>query len=173
MKNALNYAGYGIVPTGTATDHFAMYSADINGVNGTASPNFRTEDGSVIWLGTQSRLFNVTASNMLVGVTSSLALFTSQNITANIGTTTIYAFPTASYEGAFIDYTARSGSNARAGQIMGIRSGSAVNFTETTTTDFGSTTGLTFGMSISASSMIVSASATSDGWTVKTIIRSI
>jgi hypothetical protein len=173
MKNALNYAGYGIVPTGTATDHFAMYSADINGVNGTASPNFRTEDGSVIWLGTQSRLFNVTASNMLVGVTSSLALFTSQNITANIGTTTIYAFPTASYEGAFIDYTARSGSNARAGQIMGIRSGSAVNFTETTTTDFGSTTGLTFGMSVSASTMIVSASATSDGWTVKTIIRSI
>ena len=110
---------------------------------------------------------------MRVGVTSSLALFTSQNITANIGVTTIYAFSTASYDGAFIDYTARSGSNARAGQIVGIRSGSEVNFTETTTTDFGSTTGLTFGMSVSASSMIVSASAATAAWTVKTIIRSI
>jgi hypothetical protein len=161
------------IPTSSLSDGYIQYSADRNGVAGKASPHFRTEDGTIVWLGDESRLFNVTASNMMVGVTSSLALFTSQNITANIGTTTIYAFPTASYEGAFIDYTARSGSNARAGQIMGIWSGSAVNFTETTTTDFGSTTGLTFGMSISASSMIVSASATSAAWTVKTIIRSI
>jgi hypothetical protein len=142
-------------------------------VAGDAQPHFRTQNGTTVWIGSQSRLFNVTASNMMLGATSSLALFTSQRTTVNSGTTTIYAFPTASYDGAFIDYTARSGLNARAGQIIGIWSGSAVNFTETTTTDFGSTTGLTFGMSISASSMIVSASATSDGWTVKTIIRSI
>ncbi len=162
----------GSIPTTTVSGAFQMYAATGSLTNNTR-PHFRTGNGTTVWLGDESRLFNVTASNMMVGVTSSLALFTSQNITANIGTTTIYAFPTASYEGAFIDYTARSGSNARAGQIMGIWSGSAVNFTETTTTDFGSTAGLTFGMSISASSMIVSASAATAGWTVKTIIRSI
>jgi hypothetical protein len=109
---------------------------------------------------------------MMIGATSSLALFTSVNSTVNVGTTTIYAFPTASYDGVFIDYTARSGSNARAGQLMGIWSGSAVNYTETTTTDFGSTSAITFGMSVSASSMIVSASAATAAWSVKTIIRS-
>jgi hypothetical protein len=119
-------------------------------------------------------VFPFTGSAQITGsIILNNALYTAIQVTANIGTTTIYAFPTASYDGAFIDYTARSGSNARAGQLMGIWSGSAVNFTETTTTDFGSTAGLTFGMSVSASSMIVSASATSAAWTIKTIIRSI
>lgn len=169
--NTLVIATHPSPPSSSITTAFQLY-ASTGSIASNIRPHFRTSNGTIVWLGDESRLFNVTASNMMVGVTSSLALFTSQNITANIGTTTIYAFPTASYEGAFIDYTARSGSNARAGQIMGIRSGSAVNFTETTTTDFGSTSGLTFGMSISASSMIVSASATTAAWSVKTIIRS-
>ena len=135
-------------------------------------PHFKTEKGTIVWIGSQSRLFNVTASNMMLGATSSLALFTSVNSTVNVGTTTLYAVPTASYDGVFIDYTARSGSNARAGQLMGIWSGSAVNYTETTTTDFGSTAAITFGMSVSSSTMIVSASATTAAWSVKTIIRS-
>jgi hypothetical protein len=153
--------------TGSAFQFWASGSA------GNVKPYFKTQNGTVLYLGDQSLLYNVTASNVMVGSTSSLALFTSQNTTVNIGTTTIYAFPTASYDGVFIDYTARSGSNARAGQLMGIWSGSAVNYTETTTTDFGSTTAITFGMSVSASTMIVSASATTAAWTVKTIIRSI
>lgn len=48
MKNALNYGGSGIIPTGTAADHFAMYSDDITA--GNAAPHFRTENGSVIKL---------------------------------------------------------------------------------------------------------------------------
>jgi hypothetical protein len=48
MKNALNYGGYGVVPTGTAADHFAMYSADITA--GNAAPHFRTENGAVVKL---------------------------------------------------------------------------------------------------------------------------
>ena len=162
----------GSIPTTTVSGAFQMYAAT-GSLTDNTRPHFRTGKGTTIWLGDESRLFNVTASNVLIGATSSLALFTSVNTAVNVGTITIYAFPTASYDGAFIDYTARSGSNARAGQLMGIWSGSAVNYTETTTTDFGSTSAITFGMSISASSMIVSASATSTGWTVKTIIRSI
>jgi len=52
MKNALNYGGVGVVPTGTAADHFAMYSADITA--GNAAPHFRTENGAVIKLYQQS-----------------------------------------------------------------------------------------------------------------------
>jgi hypothetical protein len=56
---------------------------------------------------------------------------------------------------------------------MGIWSGSSVNYTETTTVDFGNTSGFNFGMSISGSNMILSSSAATSGWTFKTIIRSI
>ena len=118
--------------------------------------------------------FQLTGSAQITGsIILNNSIYTAVQVTTNIGTTIIYALPTALYDGAFIDYTARSGSNARAGQLMGIWSGSAVNYTETTTTDFGSTSDITFGMSISASSMIVSASSITAAWTVKTIIRSI
>jgi hypothetical protein len=114
---------------------------------------------------------NITG-NILLGSISDPALFAAQTVTANTGITTIYALPISSYEGAFFDYTIRSGSNSRAGQIMGLWSGSAVNFTEVTTVNFGNTAGFNFGMSISSSNMILSSSATTSGWTVRTIIRS-
>lgn len=66
------YTQNGVAPTTLPTNSIAIYSADVNGVNGTASPYFRTEDGSIIWLGTQSRLFNVTASSITSSFTGSL-----------------------------------------------------------------------------------------------------
>ena len=101
------------------------------------------------------------------------ALITSTTLTANTGITTIYSIPTASYDGAWFDYTIRSGSNARAGTIFGLWSSSAVNYAETTTTDFGSTANFIFGMSINGSNMILSSSTTTNGWTVNSIIRGV
>ena len=137
--------------------------------NSTPTTLFQIQDH-----GSSSFAGNVTISgSTLVGSVASPALNDTTRVTANIGVTTIYSVATGSYDGAFFDYTIRSGSNARAGQIMGLWSGSSVNFTETTTTDFGSTSNFTFGMNISASNMILSGSTTSNGWTVKTIVRSI
>lgn len=112
-----------------------------------------------------------------LGITGSLSIGQSLNATAtstaNIGSTTIYSVSTSSYDGAWFEYTARSGSNARAGQIMSIWSGSVVNFTETTTTDFGSTAGLSLGVFIVNGAMALTASAATNGWNIKTIVRSI
>lgn len=110
----------------------------------------------------------------LIGNYQAPALITTaKNVLSNSGSFTVYSLPTASYDGAFFDYTARSGSNARAGQIMAIWSGSSVNYTETTTTDFGTTSGLSLNVSISGSNMVLTGSASTTAWTVKTIIRSI
>jgi hypothetical protein len=137
--------------------------------NSTPTTLFQIQDH-----GSSSFAGNLTVSgSTLIGNITAPALNDTTKVTANSGVTTIYAIPTASYDGAFFDYVVRSGSNARAGQIMGLWSGSSVNFTETTTTDFGSTSNFTFGMSISSSNMILSSSATSNGWTVKAIVRSI
>ena len=76
----------------------------------------------------------------LIGDYQDPMLITTKKVTmTNSGSFVVYSLPTASYDTAFFDYSIKSGSNARAGQIMAIQSGSSVNFTETTTTDFGST----------------------------------
>jgi hypothetical protein len=102
-----------------------------------------------------------------------MLITTTKLVTTASGAFTIYSLPTASYDTAFFEYSIRSGSNARAGSIMAIQSASAVNFTETTTTDFGSTAGLAFTVLISGANMLLTGSATTSGWTLKTIIRSI
>ena len=102
------------------------------------------------------------------------AVYTTNKITqTNSGSFVVYSLPTASYDGAFYDYTVRSGSNARAGQIMAIWSGSSVNFTETTTTSFGSTSAIGFTVIVSGSNMVLTGSSATGSWTIKTIIRSI
>jgi hypothetical protein len=52
-------------------------------------------------------------------------------------------------------------------------SGSRVNYSEVSASSFGTTNTFVFGVSISGSNMILSGSAPSNGWIVKTIIRSI
>ena len=56
---------------------------------------------------------------------------------------------------------------------MAVWSGSAVNFTETTTTNFGSTSALSLGVFIVGANMALTASSTTAGWSIKTIVRSI
>jgi hypothetical protein len=92
--------------------------------------------------------------------------------TANISQS-IYGLSTSSYSGVFVDYTANSGSNARAGSIMAIWNGSNLNFTETTTTDIGNTTDLIMQVAISQSQAQIQSYATTAGYKIKTLIRSI
>jgi hypothetical protein len=99
-------------------------------------------------------------------------LITTAKVTqTNSGSFVLYSLPTASYDTAFFEYSVRSGSNARAGTIMAIQSGSAVNFTETTTTDFGSTSAISFVVVVTGSAMALTGSSTSGAWTIKTIVR--
>jgi hypothetical protein len=128
-----------------------------------------TLNQNVIITGSVAVTQNITAS----AFATTNALITSTATTINSGITTIYNIPTASYDGAWFDYTIRSGSNARAGSIMGIWSGSAVNYAETTTTDFGNTSGFALGMSVVGANMILSSSATTSGWSFNAIVRSV
>ena len=102
-----------------------------------------------------------------------MLITTTKLVTTASGAFTLYALPTASYDTAFFEYSIKSGSNARAGSIMAIQSGTSVNFTETTTTDFGSTSGFGLTVQVSGANMLLTGSATTSGWTVKSIVRSI
>lgn len=113
-------------------------------------------------------------SRVLMGSYQSPSLNTTVKTTLNIGGNIVYSsVPTSSYDAVFYDYIIRSGSNSRAGQIMGIWSGSMVNYTEVVTTDFGNTDTVTFSVILFSGSLALSGSATSAPWTMKAIIRSI
>ena len=113
-------------------------------------------------------------STVKIGNYYAPALFTTVKKTANTGVTILYSLLTGSYDGVWVDYTIRSGSNARVGQVMAMWSASIVNYAEVSASQFGSTTvQFKFGANITGSNMIITGSATTDGWTVKTIIRSI
>jgi hypothetical protein len=108
-----------------------------------------------------------------IGTYLAPGLYASARVTANTGETVIYSIPTASYDSAYFDYNIRSGSVGRAGSIIAMWSGSSVNYSEVSASSFGTTDTVVLGASISGSNMILSGSAPSNGWTVKTIIRSI
>ena len=102
-----------------------------------------------------------------------MLITTTKLVTTSSGAFTLYSLPTASYDTAFFEYSIRSGSNARAGTIMAMQLGSTVNFTETTTTDFGSTSAVSFTVIVTGSNMALTGSSTSGAWTIKTIVRGI
>jgi hypothetical protein len=148
-------------------------ATSINFGGAATSINVGSSGGSTHFAG------NVTGSSFFASGSLTLnnnvtpALFTTAKITSVVGNNTIYSVPTASCDGAFFDYVAISGSNSRAGHIVAIRSGSSVNFNETTTTDFGSTSGVTFGFDVSGGNLLLTGSTTTADWTIKAIARSI
>jgi len=60
----------------------------------------------------------------------------------------IFPFITGSANGAFLNYTVASASNARAGQVMAVWANKTSSFTEVTTTDIGNTSALTVSASL-------------------------
>jgi hypothetical protein len=56
---------------------------------------------------------------------------------------------------------------------MSIWSGSTAQFLETSTPSIGSTTDVTFSVVVSGGNAVLSSSATTAGWVVKTIVRTI
>ena len=111
---------------------------------------------------------------ILYGDSTAPALtITVKNTVSATGAFTVYSLPTASYDGAWFEYVVKSGSNARTGQIMAVWNGANSAITETTTTDIGSTSNLAFYGLVSGSNFVLTGSAASADWTVKTIVRSI
>ena len=112
-------------------------------------------------------------NTILMGSNLAPSLNTTIKETINSGQSTLYSIPISAYTGAFFEYTAKNTAGVRAGSIMSVFSGSSVEFNETTTNDIGSTTNLTFDMSVTGTSANLLVSATTNNWEIKTIIRSI
>lgn len=170
----------------------------ISGSAGTGSALTVYKSGSTVMSiqGSQGELFSITDSlsgslfsvsnvsglpivevfsdnTTLIGNYQAPALITTQIVTANSGSTVIYSIPTSSYDGAFFDYTIKSGSTARVGSIISTWMSTTASFTEISASSIGDTSGFLFGVIVSGSNMVLTGSVSTSGWAVKTIIRSI
>jgi hypothetical protein len=56
---------------------------------------------------------------------------------------------------------------------MGMWSGSSTNIVDSSTTDFGDTSGFVLALVVSGSNMVITGSASTSAWTVRAGIRSI
>jgi hypothetical protein len=110
---------------------------------------------------------------ILMGSYVSPSLNTTKRLTLSAGTNTVYSIPTSAYTGMFVDYTLTSSVGVRAGNVMSIWSGSTAEYTDVSTNDIGTTTGVTFSVAISGNNAVITSSATTSNWTLKTIIRGI
>jgi hypothetical protein len=98
------------------------------------------------------------------------ARFNSTSSATSAGTTIVSSNATGSFNSAFYNYYISSGSNARAGQIMSVWSGSTIQYTEVTTTDLGNTN--TASLAVTLATGNVRLSFTAPGvWTVRSIVN--
>jgi phage baseplate assembly protein gpV len=103
------------------------------------------------------------------------SLYTTAIVSSTTAATThsLSSLSTSSYDGAFFEYTAHSGSNARAGNIMSTWNGGNIVYTETNTLDIGDTSDLTTEVIISGSTARLVAYGANAGYKIKTIIKAI
>jgi hypothetical protein len=87
-----------------------------------------------------------------------------------IGSNALYTQATGSYTAAFCKYTLLKGTNARAGEFMTVWNGNTTTYTDTSTTDIGSTSDISFISTIVTGNIEIAATAASTGWTIKTLV---
>lgn len=98
-----------------------------------------------------------------------------KNSTASlaVGTTSVKAVSATTYTGVFFDYVVKNGTNVRVGSVVAITNGTDVEFYETLSNDIGSTTDLTFTVTLSSGNISLNAVAASTGFTVIVSTRAI
>ena len=146
----------------------------INGYDNILNISGTNPSGSLMSVGGPTTVLEVFSDDrVLIGDSNALALHTSNLSTIGTVSVDIYSYATASYDSAFIDYTIKNGINSRSGNIVANWNGININFYENSTVDFGDTTGFTFSFTMSGTYAVFQGVASSDNWTVKSILRGI
>jgi hypothetical protein len=86
-----------------------------------------------------------------------------------VGSNNLFTQVTGSHTSAFFKYTVSSGSNARAGEVMTVWNGGTTTYTDTSTTDIGSTSIVTSSAAIVGSDIQFNIYTGTSGWKLKSL----
>jgi hypothetical protein len=110
-------------------------------------------------------------NTVLFGTNPTLSLNTTINETVLSGNVkTLYVIPSG-YTSSYFDYNVFGGNGVRAGNVMGIWSGTSIQYTEVSTNDIGNTSDFNIYMEMSGTTTLLVCSATTYNWDVKSIVR--
>ena len=165
--NNANYAQGGLaLGTGSLTHGYAL------NISRPATSGSLYVSGSSVFTGSVSISGSVTFSGPIIydnavlldyGSTSTPVVSTNYVVLQNL---------TGSYNSAFFDYFASSGSNFRAGTVIAGWSGSSINYTEYATTDVGNTNQLSMSVDLSGSYVrLLTRVSTTINWNIKSAGR--
>jgi hypothetical protein len=85
------------------------------------------------------------------------------------GTTEMAPLPIATYDGAIYHYVVKNGANLRAGTINAVWNGTVVSYTEVSTSDIGSTSGVLLSITISGTDAVLNVTVPASGWSIKVV----
>jgi hypothetical protein len=86
-----------------------------------------------------------------------------------VGSNNLFSQNTGSYTSAFFKYTATSGSNTRAGEVISVWNGTTTSYTDFSTVDIGNTNNVTASISIVTGQVQFNIQTNSSGWAIKSI----
>jgi hypothetical protein len=113
-------------------------------------------------------------SGTTVYVSGSSLSYQENLVVDSASTETIATVPIGICTAVFFDYVVSSGStNIRAGTVMSAHDGASATYTDNSTTDLGDTTDVVLSVDVSGGNLRLLADATTDGWIIKTLIRTI
>jgi hypothetical protein len=85
------------------------------------------------------------------------------------GTTEMAPLPVATYDGAIYHYVVKNGANLRAGTVNAVWDGTVVAYTEVSTSDIGSTSGVLLSVTISGTDAVLNVTVPASGWSIKVV----
>jgi hypothetical protein len=155
--------------TYTANTATELASKVENGANvGGATEIFSGKSGTTLVFKTISGGTNTTVNTVgdvnVIDVTIPTNRYSETGIT---GTSVVDSISSGDTEGVVWHYTAKDGTNLRAGTVVAAWIGATVTLTETSTTDIGNTNPLTLDVNESGGLIRLVATASSGTWTVK------
>ena len=160
-----------------------LYNLDVNGSGNYT--NGLTVTGSLIATSFTGSLFGtaswannaITSSNALTASTanSGFTIGTTQtytNIVAStvVGSNNVFTHTTGSYTSAFYKYTVSNGANARSGEVIAVWNGSSAQYTDYSTLDIGSTSGVVPSVSVVGSDVLFNITTGTSGWRLKSTV---
>ena len=152
-------------PTAQSGTVTATVGGGLPGISGSYNGYVLTTDGtSAKWKGG----FATTGSNVFTGAqTINNAKLDAKCVLLSSNAT---VFNLSSFDGANIDYVIKSGSNMRGGNIMAVWDGQYSKFTETTTSELGNTSNVTFTVTGTGQFNVNISSGT---WTIESLYRAL